>query len=57
MNTVNCPECEEELTFESDAAAGDKVVCPYCGAELEITSINPITLELEEDAAKEDWGE
>ncbi len=57
MNTLNCPECEGELTFESNAAAGEIVACPHCGAELEVTSINPITLDLASDAAKEDWGE
>lgn len=58
MNTVaSCPECSAEIPFESNAAAGDRLVCPDCSAELEVTSINPVTLELAADAAKEDWGE
>lgn len=54
--TATCPECGGEVSFSRAPLAGQVVTCPQCGAELEVTSINPIVLELAPEV-EEDWGE
>lgn len=51
----NCPECDAELTL-TDLIHGEIVVCSDCGVDLEVTSLEPITLELA-PMEQEDWGE
>jgi alpha-aminoadipate carrier protein LysW len=51
-----CPECEGEVTIPEDAQSGEILVCPDCGIELELTSLDPIQLSLAPKEA-EDWGE
>jgi alpha-aminoadipate carrier protein LysW len=51
-----CPECEGEVTVPEDAQTGEILVCPDCGVELELTSLEPIQLNLAPKEA-EDWGE
>ena len=60
VNTLNCLECDAELTVPADAIQGEVVTCKDCGATYELVKdqSNPglFTLrpaELEE----EDWGE
>jgi alpha-aminoadipate/glutamate carrier protein LysW len=53
--TANCVECDAEITLE-DVVEGEIVVCPDCGVDLEVTSLNPPTLELA-PMEEEDWGE
>ena len=55
MNAT-CPICEGEVEIPSDVMAGELVECADCGAELEITSIDPLTVE-EAPEVEEDWGE
>ena len=52
----NCPECEGEVAVPSDAQTGEILVCPDCGIELELTSLEPVQLKLAPKEA-EDWGE
>jgi alpha-aminoadipate/glutamate carrier protein LysW len=56
MSTVNCPECEAEITFAEGTEAGEIIVCPDCGVDLEVTSIDPATVQLA-PMEQEDWGE
>ena len=53
---VTCLECAAELNLASDVEVGEIVVCPDCGVELEVTSVDPITVE-EAPEVEEDWGE
>lgn len=55
QTTVLCPECEAEITLE-DVLEGEIVVCSDCGVDLEVTSLEPLTLELA-PMEEEDWGE
>lgn len=55
MNAT-CPECEAVVSLESGAELGEILVCPDCGVELEITSLDPVTLALA-PKEEEDWGE
>ena len=51
----HCPECDAELTLV-DVIQGEIVVCSDCGVDLEVTGLNPLSLELA-PMEEEDWGE
>ena len=53
--TANCPECDAEISL-AKAMRGEIIVCPDCGAELEVTNENPLALDLAPQE-EEDWGE
>ncbi len=53
--TANCPECDAEISL-AKAMRGEIIVCPDCGAELEVTNENPLQLDLAPQE-EEDWGE
>jgi len=53
---AKCPECEADLGLAEDVEQGEIVVCPDCGAELEVVGVNPIALALAPEV-EEDWGE
>jgi alpha-aminoadipate carrier protein LysW len=59
MNTVTgsgeCPECFDQVELK-DVMQNEIVQCSSCGADLEVTSIDPIKLELAPEE-EEDWGE
>ncbi|HEX2621958.1 MAG TPA: lysine biosynthesis protein LysW [Phototrophicaceae bacterium] len=55
-NAAICPECEADVRLPANAMQNELVACPDCGAELEIISLNPVTLELAPET-EEDWGE
>ena len=56
MPTAPCPECEAPVTLGDDVIKGELVVCPDCGAELEVISVDPLELDLAPEE-EEDWGE
>ena len=56
MTTIFCVECDGQVEVADDVIVGEILECPDCGAELEVTSTNPITLELAPEV-EEDWGE
>lgn len=56
MNTVSCPECEAQINLQANAEVGEIIVCPDCGVDLEILSLNPATVDLA-PMEQEDWGE
>jgi alpha-aminoadipate carrier protein LysW len=56
MTTVSCPECVAEITLEEDVEQGEIIVCPDCGVDLEIISLEPAVVELA-PMEQEDWGE
>jgi alpha-aminoadipate carrier protein LysW len=53
---AECPECLGKLTLASDLELAEIVVCPDCGVELEVRSLEPLKLELAPEV-EEDWGE
>ena len=53
--TSECPECAGELLL-NQAELGEILVCDDCGAELEILSLEPLSLALAPQES-EDWGE
>ena len=54
--TFPCPECAADVTIAAAAVENEIVPCSDCGAELEITSLDPLTVELAHEV-EEDWGE
>lgn len=53
--TAECPECFGEIKLKN-VMQNEIVQCPDCGADLEVVSISPVTLELAPEE-EEDWGE
>ena len=53
--SVSCPECDGSLTLD-DPLQGEIVPCAFCGAELEVVSLDPLRLDLAPEE-EEDWGE
>jgi len=53
--TAICPECAAEFHV-NDVMEGEILDCPDCGVELEVISLDPLTLDLAPEE-EEDWGE
>lgn len=46
----NCQDCGKPIPTEDEAPdLGDVLVCPNCGAEHEVISIDPLELEIIEE--------
>jgi alpha-aminoadipate carrier protein LysW len=56
MQQIECPECAGTVEVAADVMQGEVLECPDCGVELEVTGINPLTLDLAPEI-EEDWGE
>ncbi len=56
MATVLCPECEAALMLDADVEESEIIVCPDCGVELEVMSVDPLEVEMAPEV-EEDWGE
>jgi alpha-aminoadipate/glutamate carrier protein LysW len=56
MSTTPCPECVAEIILDVTTEAGEIIVCPDCGVDLEVISVNPPVIELA-PMEQEDWGE
>lgn len=54
--TVNCTECEAEITLAEGTEVGEIIVCPDCGVDLEVTALDPAAVQLA-PMEQEDWGE
>ncbi len=53
---IECIVCGGEIQANQDLEIGELIICPDCGTELEVVSLDPITLE-EAPEVQEDWGE
>ena len=56
MSTVSCPECEAQNALETGTEVGEIIVCSDCGVDLEVTALEPATVQLA-PMEQEDWGE
>lgn len=56
MTIVLCVECDGEIEVGADIMENEIIVCPDCGVDLEVTSLDPLTLALA-PMEEEDWGE
>ncbi len=53
---AECLECGATIELADDVEVAEIVVCPDCGVELEVVSLDPLSLELAPEV-EEDWGE
>ena len=53
--TAECPECFAEVELK-EVVQNEIVQCSECGVDLEVTSLEPLQLELAPEE-EEDWGE
>jgi alpha-aminoadipate carrier protein LysW len=56
MSSVNCTECDATIALSADTEVGEIIVCPDCGVDLEVTSLDPAEVNLA-PMEQEDWGE
>lgn len=54
--TIECLECAADVTLPADAMESELITCPDCGIELEIISLEPLTVDYAPQV-EEDWGE
>jgi alpha-aminoadipate carrier protein LysW len=54
--TAPCPECDTPVPLDAETVIGEVVPCPDCGADLEVTALQPPVLGLA-PPEEEDWGE
>jgi len=45
MTTAFCPECEHSLNLGAQLYEGQRIICPECGARLEVISLKPLELD------------
>jgi len=51
-----CLECGVKIGLADDTVQGEMLQCPDCGVDLEVTSLEPLTLDVAPQE-EEDWGE
>jgi len=56
MTEINWPECIADIALEAGTVTGEIVVCPDCGVDLEVLSLEPPQVDLA-PMEEEDWGE
>ena len=54
MPTSICPECDEEVFVDAESEQGDRVTCDECGSQLVVVGLDPIEMDLYEEAEKDD---
>jgi len=56
IETSVCPDCDANVSVTTDILPGEIVECSECMVELEVLSVEPLTLVTAPDV-EEDWGE
>ena len=56
MNNVSFIECAAEINLAENTEVGEIIVCPDCGVDLEVVSLQPATVQ-PAPMEQEDWGE
>ncbi|MAT41810.1 MAG: lysine biosynthesis protein LysW [Anaerolineaceae bacterium] len=56
MENIICVECDAEFSVNESVEESEILVCPDCGVDLEVISVNPLTVDLA-PMEEEDWGE
>lgn len=46
---MNCPDCTQLLSLPEDPHVGTVLICENCGAEVELTSVDPLAGRLIEE--------
>lgn len=53
-----CPDCGRKIELRRQLKVGEELVCPHCGAELEVVNLEPVELDwayLDPATDKDDW--
>jgi alpha-aminoadipate carrier protein LysW len=56
ISVIECPECAAEVSLQPNVMQGEILTCSDCGVELEVISLDPLTVDLA-PMEMEDWGE
>jgi alpha-aminoadipate carrier protein LysW len=52
---VNCPKCDAVIDVDEDELdEGDSLTCEECGADLTVSSLDPLELEVSEEEEEEE---
>ena len=54
--SVNCMDCGGDIEVPADAMQGEILPCAACGAEMEVLTLEPVTVGAA-PLVQEDWGE
>ena len=54
--SIDCPECGASVDLGARPMLHEIVPCADCGVELEVLSLEPLTVDLAPEV-EEDWGE
>ena len=58
MASAHCPDCDLRIVLNPHAKLGQKLACPHCDADLEVTGVEPLELDWAYDwSYKEDLEE
>jgi alpha-aminoadipate carrier protein LysW len=49
-----CPECDADVHVDTDTDKGEIVSCDECGVELEVVGLDPVELDIVEEAPDDD---
>jgi len=55
MAIVFCIDCEEPISLGPNPKVGQRLLCPHCAAELEVTSVSPLQLDWALDEPGQEW--
>ena len=55
-NQIECVECGAGINLAADTMQGEILPCGDCGAELEVITLDPVSIDLA-PMEMEDWGE
>lgn len=55
-HTIECPVCDAKISLDNDTLSGELIECHECGSELEVASLEPISLQVAPQT-EEDWGQ
>jgi alpha-aminoadipate carrier protein LysW len=53
---AECPVCGASIELAEDTVVGELLICPDCGSELEVLSLDPPEVG-EAPQEEEDWGQ
>jgi alpha-aminoadipate/glutamate carrier protein LysW len=56
MTNATCPTCDAPISPPPGAVVHELIACADCGTDLEILSLDPLTVDLAPEV-EEDWGE
>jgi len=54
--SAECPVCAADVEVQDDVMMGEILVCPECGTDLEVVSLDPLQID-EAPMELEDFGE